>query len=133
MPCVTKGVKDQAGFLRRLLLDGHNCQRQYILVFQQPSSFLWENFAGVEDTNSFLFLSQEWHRMCRKGFTEQALAKAQNEQHPFLSFQRDKIIARRRKRFVDERLDLLQHTTSLPWNCLFFYHLHEYSFALGTT
>ena len=57
-------------FLRRLLLDGHNCQRQYILVFQQPSSFFWESFAGVEETNSFLFLSLEWHRTCRKGFTD---------------------------------------------------------------
>ena len=96
MPCVTKGVKDQAGFLRRLLLDGHNCQRQYILVFQQPSSFLWESFSGVEDTNSFLFLSQEWHKTCRKGFTDEVLKLRRSNIH-FYPFRRQHHCSKKKK------------------------------------
>ena len=107
-------------FLRRLLLDGHNCQRQDILVFQQASSFLRESFAGVEDTNSFLFLSQEWHRTCKKVFTEEALKLRMSNIH-FYPFKETKSLLEEEKGFVDAGLDLLQRTTSSPRNCLFFY------------
>ena len=85
-------------FLRRLLLDGHNCQRQDILVFQQASSFLRESFAGVEDTNSFLFLSQEWHRTCKKVFTEEALKLRMSNIH-FYPFKETKSLLEEEKGF----------------------------------
>ena len=77
-------------------------------------------FSGLDDTNSFLFLSQEWHRTCGKGFTEAALKLRMSNIHLY-PFKETKSLLEEEKGFVDTRLDLLQRTSSSPRSCLFFY------------